>query len=145
MRLILSIRNSGSIDTIYSPVMYSNSCGVGDGLNGPGSAMMKEPNNSRFAPDHECMKPLPTTHPELEIHKNLPLSIEYRVRNRKLAKDGSGRVLLGYGYSTWDLVVALLIWIIWNRSQVGVFFSCSLFVSDVGSLHYGVYCQQRSS
>jgi len=58
-------------------------------------------------------RPLPGTYPELEIRPNWPIYVEYRVNNWKLARDGSGRVRRGFGWSFWDItVVAVLVYLI---------------------------------
>ncbi|KAG8833640.1 hypothetical protein FRC18_003300 [Serendipita sp. 400] len=61
------------------------------------------------------MRPLPDTHPELEIIDNLPIFVEYRVYNIKISEDGSQRRL--YGYSIKDLVLLGIIWFIWKHYQ----------------------------
>jgi hypothetical protein len=68
-------------------------------------------------------RPLPRTYPELEIRRNWPLYIEYRVNNWGLAKDGSGRVRRGFGWSFWDVIViaALVYLVVYPPVSVFVF------------------------
>jgi phosphatidylinositol glycan class H protein len=66
-------------------------------------------------------RPLPRTHPELEIRPSWPLYVEYRVNNWRLAKDGTGRVRRGFGWSFWDIImVSALVYLI-SHPSVGVF------------------------
>ncbi|PVG03541.1 hypothetical protein CPB86DRAFT_748832 [Serendipita vermifera] len=53
------------------------------------------------------MRPLKRTHPELEIRDNLPLSIEYRVYNYKLSKDGTNVSKRGTTWTLFDVLAIL--------------------------------------
>jgi len=66
-------------------------------------------------------RPLPRTYPELEIRPSWPLYVEYRVNNWRLARDGTGRVRRGFGWSFWDIMIlAALVYLI-NHPSVGGF------------------------
>ena len=67
-----------------------------------------------------CMRrPLPKMHPELEIRPNWPLYVEYRVNNWRLAKDGTGRVRRGFGWSFWDIIIAAALVYLISHPSVG--------------------------
>jgi hypothetical protein len=67
------------------------------------------------------MKPLLRTHAELEIIDQLPLFIEYRIYNYKLSKKGTGKLVYGYGYSSWDVLSLIGIYFLWNHSHVSFY------------------------
>jgi hypothetical protein len=60
------------------------------------------------------MKPLPKTHPELEVLENHPISVEYRVYNYRLAKDGSNVIRRRNGYSVWDVFLLAGVYSSWR-------------------------------
>jgi len=61
--------------------------------------------------------PLPDTHPELSIIE-WPGFCEYRVENRHLARDGSGRVINAVKSWTWfDSILPLALSFVWLRVQ----------------------------
>jgi hypothetical protein len=69
------------------------------------------------------MQPLKRTHPELEIRNNLPLSIEYRVYNYKLSKDGTNVLKRGTTWTLFDVLTVLsAITYTWYKLQVSVLF-----------------------
>ena len=53
-------------------------------------------------------------HPELSILRH-PGVVEYRVENWRIARDGSGRVLRGYGWSWVDVLVPVLTAVLWKK------------------------------
>lgn len=66
------------------------------------------------------MQPLVRTHPELETISNLPFSIEYRVHNFKLAKDGTSNLRCGFGYFKRDIYILFIIGYTWFWLQVSI-------------------------
>ena len=53
-------------------------------------------------------------HPEFSVRRH-PSCIEYRVENWRIARDGSGRVLKGYGWSWVDALIPLFVALGWNK------------------------------
>jgi phosphatidylinositol glycan class H protein len=70
----------------------------------------------RFA--DQCMRPLPKTYPELEVLENHPISVEYRVYNYRLAKDGSNVIRRRNGYSVWDIILLAGVYSSWRHIGV---------------------------
>lgn len=64
------------------------------------------------------MKPFPRTYPELEIIGNHPVSVEYRLYNYSLAKDGSNIIRRRNGYSMLDLAQLAGVYASWYYLEV---------------------------
>ncbi|KAJ3519538.1 hypothetical protein NM688_g9288 [Phlebia brevispora] len=53
-------------------------------------------------------------HPEFSVRR-YPGCVEYRVENWRIARDGTRRVLRGYGWSWFDAVVPVLAAVYWHK------------------------------